>query len=99
MASIVESKEHPTVLFRRGEVGAEARALKWLQETAKATPRCISRGQELSCSCLHQLTTDELKSTIVPYIAHFSKLNVDEQKMAAKNALFWLIKLLYSINT
>jgi hypothetical protein len=24
MASIVVSKEHPTVLFRRGEVGAEA---------------------------------------------------------------------------
>jgi hypothetical protein len=83
MTSIVESKEHPTMLFRRGEVGAEARALKWLQETAKATPHCISRGQELSCSCLHQLTTDEFKSTIVPYIAHFSKLNVDEQKMAA----------------
>lgn len=82
MASIVKGKEHPTALFRRGEVGAEALALKLLQEMASATPRCVSRGQELSCSCLQQLTTDELKG-VVPYIAHFSKLKEEEKKMEA----------------
>jgi len=81
MAVIAESREHPCTLFMRGDEGAEAYAFKWFRDTGIAMPRCISRGQEISCSCIQKLTTDELNN-VVPYIAHFSELNKYEQKVA-----------------